>query len=247
MSVKCTELFSFDLPEVRGHDAVAAPAAHCGCITLLPMLCTSCAPNVALRAVSRLGALVGLSGCAPGAGAIRRLHWRITVHPSCGAAPGPASPPPQLSDEWASGILPGSDLAGLRERMLADQAAEREAEQRERIADAFTAAGACACRCAAWGWGWGGAWLVRKAAPAVVAAGWRGVRRSPALLPASPVPSITPLQPEPCSGPGGGGGDPRLPAQRAGAAAVQVRGGLGHGVGCSDVRSRAQWRAVDAE
>ena len=52
-----------------------------------------------------------------------------------------------MNDEWANGILPGAGLAGLREQLLAAQAEEREATQRERIADAFAAAGAPPLRC----------------------------------------------------------------------------------------------------
>lgn len=36
--------------------------------------------------------------------------------------------------------MPGSDVAGLRQQLLAAKRAEREAQQRERVADAFMAA-----------------------------------------------------------------------------------------------------------
>jgi hypothetical protein len=53
----------------------------------------------------------------------------------------PSHPPPlQLTDEWAASVMPGSDVAGLRQQLLAAKRSEREAQQRERVADAFMAA-----------------------------------------------------------------------------------------------------------
>jgi hypothetical protein len=49
----------------------------------------------------------------------------------------------QLTEEWANSLLPGGGVAGLRELLRENQQAEREAAQRERIADAFTSAGGC--------------------------------------------------------------------------------------------------------
>lgn len=49
-------------------------------------------------------------------------------------------PPEQLTDEWAGKVLEGADLAGLQQRLLEKVREEREAAQRERVADAFTSA-----------------------------------------------------------------------------------------------------------
>ena len=47
----------------------------------------------------------------------------------------------QMDDAWAEKLLPGaSGLAGLKATMKKAAAAQRESDQRERIADAFTAA-----------------------------------------------------------------------------------------------------------
>ncbi|EFN57828.1 hypothetical protein CHLNCDRAFT_143244 [Chlorella variabilis] len=48
--------------------------------------------------------------------------------------------PEQLTDEWAGKVLEGADLAGLQQRLLEKVREEREAAQRERVADAFTSA-----------------------------------------------------------------------------------------------------------
>lgn len=47
---------------------------------------------------------------------------------------------PELTDEWAGKVLEGADLAGLQQRLLEKVREEREAAQRERVADAFTSA-----------------------------------------------------------------------------------------------------------
>lgn len=130
----------------------------------------------------------------------------------------PSQPPNhrlQMDDEWANALLPGGGLAGLRATLLEAAAAEREREQRERIADAFTAAvgkavdcevpdsllnelGAQQYRCGAlwcfvvlhtlgWGPAAGRAWGVRVVAP----------QRPAAAAPAAPSPALSAVPPCP--------------------------------------------------
>ncbi|KAI7839381.1 hypothetical protein COHA_006906 [Chlorella ohadii] len=54
---------------------------------------------------------------------------------------------PELTDEFANSLLPGAGLAGLRDKLLEAQRFDREREQRERIADAFSAAVGRAVEC----------------------------------------------------------------------------------------------------
>jgi hypothetical protein len=86
--------------------------------------------------------------CLPGlaTGSPAKLNGGLKCLPIVGLLPAL-----QLTEEWANSLLPGGGVAGVRERLRENQQAEREAAQRERIADAFTSAGGRqACACAGW-------------------------------------------------------------------------------------------------